>query len=238
MFMVYPDIIILAGGLGTRLRGEINNLPKAMAPVNGRPFLEYLLNYLNHAGFKRVILSTGFLSSVIENHFRSRYKSLDIFYAIEKEPLGTGGGIKLAVKKVQSPYFIVLNGDTFFPIDIQGFFQKHVEQLADLSIALKEVDDASRYGEVVCNEHGMIKGFQEKSAEAHPGLINGGIYIVKTKYFKNLHFPEKFSFEKDFLQPVVSTSDFYGQVFEDYFLDIGVPDDYKRAQIELNAFND
>lgn len=238
MFMVYPDIIILAGGLGTRLRGEISDLPKAMAPVNGRPFLEYLLNYINHAGFKRVILSTGFMSDVIEKHFRHQYKSLELVYSIEKEPLGTGGGIKMAVQKVRSPYFIVLNGDTFFPIDIQGFFQKHIEQLVNLTIALKEVEDASRYGLVDCDEVGKITAFKEKSSLIHSGLINGGIYIIKKKYFNKFSFPDKFSFEKDFLQANVNSGDFYCQVFPDYFLDIGIPDDYKRAQIELNGLDD
>jgi len=162
MFISYPDIIILAGGLGTRLREVVDDVPKAMAPINGRPFLEVLLNYIDRFGFKRVILSTGYMSDKIQNHFRHKFKSITIDYAIEYEPLGTGGAIKNALRKVESPYFIVMNGDTFFPINLQLFFQEHVEQLADLSIALRQVENASRYGQVECTNDKVITSFRVK----------------------------------------------------------------------------
>ncbi|MGE5317340.1 MAG: nucleotidyltransferase family protein [Chloroflexota bacterium] len=235
MFITYPDIVILAGGLGTRLQNEVKNLPKAMAPINGKPFLEYLLNYIEKSGFKRIILSTGYLSSYIQEYFGSGYKNLLIEYIVEDEPLGTGGAIKLASTKVQSPHFIVMNGDTFFPINLQNFFQFHVETLADVSMALRKVDDASRYGEVECDSSGRVVRFNEKSKHVQPGLINGGTYIISTRYFKKLNLPAKFSFETNFLQTDLSIGYFLGQEFDDYFLDIGVPEDYKRAQIEFNA---
>ncbi len=238
MFMLYPDIIILAGGLGTRLKEEITDMPKAMAPINGKPFLEYLLNYIHKTGFQKVIISTGYLSKSIENYFRDKYRSIEIEYAIEKEPLGTGGAVKLAVKKVTTPYFIVLNGDTLFRINLQDFFQAHVENLANMTIALRNVDDASRFGQVDLDGQGVIKAFLEKSSDSQPGLINGGIYIIKTKFFKKQQLPERFSLEKDWLQKHVASGELFGRVFNDYFIDIGIPADYKRAQIEFNEFND
>lgn len=238
MFLSYPDIIILAGGFGTRLKAEVSDVPKPMAPVNGRPFLEYILNHIERQGFNRVILSTGYLGNVISEYFGKKYRSIILDYTVEEEPLGTGGAIKLAAEKVHSPYFIIMNGDTFFPINLQLLFQTHVEHLANLTLALREVPDSSRYGKVDCLKNGRITRFNEKSSENQPGLINGGIYILNTKFFKRFEFPEKFSFEKDFLQKHIDSSEFYGQIFNDYFLDIGIPEDYKRAQTELNAFND
>lgn len=236
MFMQLPDIIILAGGLGTRLRSEVSDLPKTMASVNGKPFLEYLLLYINNMGFQKVILSTGYMSEVIENHFGNNFKSVNIDYSVEKEPLGTGGAISLALDHVETPYFIVMNGDTFFPINLQRFFQTHVEYLADTTIALREVPDASRYGQVEINDQQIITAFQEKSNNKNVGLINGGTYIIRTKYFKKFELPQKYSFEKDWLQKYVSSENIRGQVFNDYFLDIGIPEDYRRAQSELKPF--
>ncbi len=236
MFMEFPDIIILAGGLGTRLKDEIPDLPKPMAPVNGRPFLEYLLNYIDSFGFRKVILSTGYLGNVIMDHFRERYKGLQLEYSVEDKPLGTGGAIKLAVEKVKTHYFIVMNGDTFFNINLQRFFQINIENLAKMSIALREVDNASRYGQIDMNNQGIITGFHEKSDNDKPGLINGGTYILNTKYFRKFDLPAVFSFEKDWLQKYAFTEEFRGQIFNDYFLDIGIPEDYKKAQDELKAF--
>lgn len=238
MFMDYPDIIILAGGLGTRLRDSVNNLPKSMASVCGRPFLEYQLDYLNRFGFRKVILSTGYLSNSIENYFGSGYKKLKIIYSVESEPLGTGGAVKLAFSKVVTPHSLILNGDTLFRINLDYFFQQHIEDLARVSVALRYVDDASRYGIVECNSSGGITAFREKSPEIAPGLINGGIYLIKSGYFRMLGLPDKFSLEKDFFQKKADPDLFKAQVFNDYFLDIGIPADYDRAQTEFNAFKD
>jgi D-glycero-alpha-D-manno-heptose 1-phosphate guanylyltransferase len=238
MFIQLPDIVILAGGLGTRLKEEVDNLPKVMAPVNGKPFLEYLLDYIAKSGFQRVILSTGYMNHVIQDYFRDKYKSIEIVYSVEEEPLGTGGAVKKAFEQVHTPFFMVMNGDTVFRINLQKFFERHIELLANLSIALRPVDDSSRYGQVECLDDSTIIRFQEKSNESKPGLINGGIYIIKSKYFKKLQLPDKFSLENDLLQRNVDKDEFIGQVFDDYFLDIGIPQDYKRAQEEFNAFDD
>jgi len=236
--MDFPDIIILAGGLGTRLRNSVRNLPKAMAPVNGKPFLEYQFDFINQFGYKRVILSTGYLSSEIENYFGNKYKNLELVYSLEAEPLGTGGAVKLAFEKVKTPHALILNGDTLFRINLDLFFQKHIENLAKVSIALRHVEDASRYGLVECSANGNITAFREKSDEVFPGLINGGIYLIKSKYFRSLNLPGKFSLEKDMFAKMLDPELYKAQVFSEYFLDIGIPEDYDRAQKEFHAFND
>jgi D-glycero-alpha-D-manno-heptose 1-phosphate guanylyltransferase len=238
MFMEFPDIIILAGGLGTRLKDSVKNLPKAMAPVNGRPFLEYQFDFISHFGFRKVILSTGYLSSSISDYFGNKYRNLELEYSIEQEPLGTGGAIKLAFNFVKSPNALILNGDTLFRINLDLFFQKHIQNLANVSIALRKVEDASRYGFVECNEIGGIIAFHEKSSNPYPGLINGGIYLIKSKYFRNLHLPEKFSLEKDMFEKMVDLESYKAHIFNDYFLDIGIPSDYERAQTEFHEFKD
>lgn len=233
--MHYPDIIILAGGLGTRLREAVSDLPKVMAPISNKPFLEYLLNYIDSHGFQHVILSTGYMSQTIEQYFRQEYRSIRLSYSVETEPLGTGGAIKLAVSKVETPHFIVMNGDTFFKINLQKFFQKHIENLPDASIALRYVENASRYGQVEINNQSLITRFREKSTDQQPGLINGGVYIINTKMFRKLSLPDKFSFETDWLQKCYATNEIMGQVYSDYFLDIGIPEDYLKAQKEIDG---
>ncbi|KAF0195673.1 MAG: D-glycero-alpha-D-manno-heptose 1-phosphate guanylyltransferase [Bacteroidetes bacterium] len=236
--MEFPDIIILAGGLGTRLRETVQDIPKAMAPVNGRPFLEYQLDFISHFGFKRVILSTGYLSSSIENHFGNSYRNLELVYSFETEPLGTGGAVKLSFEKVKTPHALILNGDTLFRINLDKFFQKHIEDLSKVSIALRHLPDASRYGMVECNHQGSVVAFKEKSDESMPGLINGGIYLIRTKYFRSLALPDKFSLEKELFSKMLDPEIYKAQIFNEYFLDIGIPDDYYRAQTEFHEFKD
>lgn len=236
MFIKLPDVIILAGGLGTRLRGEVKDTPKSMAPINGRPFLEYQLRQIQAAGMKRVILSTGYLGEQVQAYFGDRFMDMDILYSHEKEPLGTGGAVKLAFSQVKTPYAMIFNGDTMFRINPDLFFQRTIENLANVSIALRQVDDASRYGSVECDDEGRILSFNEKSNTKKPGLINGGIYLISSRYFRKFDLPEVFSLEKDFFAPQVREGYFTGQVFDNYFLDIGIPEDYQRAQDDFGKF--
>lgn len=238
MFIAYPDIIILAGGLGTRLNQTVPDTPKPMAPVNGKPFLQYLLNHINEAGFRRVILSTGYLSEKIESYFNIRYKDLELLYSVEDEPLGTGGAVQLAFAQVQTPHFMVMNGDTFFRINLDLLFQKHIEQLADVTMALRQVEDASRYGSVKFDLNNRILGFTEKSEVPEPGYINGGIYVISSRFFKAQAMPGKFSLERDLFESKLDSGNTFGLIFNDYFLDIGIPADYHRAQTEFHALED
>jgi D-glycero-alpha-D-manno-heptose 1-phosphate guanylyltransferase len=238
MFIAYPDIIILAGGLGTRLNQTVPDTPKPMAPVNGKPFLQYLLNHINEAGFRRVILSTGYLSEKIESYFNIRYKDLELLYSVEDEPLGTGGAVQLAFAQVQTPHFMVMNGDTFFRINLDLLFQKHIEQLADVTMALRQVEDASRYGSVKFDLNNRILRFTEKSEVPEPGYINGGIYVISSRFFKAQAMPGKFSLERDLFESKLDSGNPFGLIFNDYFLDIGIPADYHRAQTEFHALED
>ncbi len=225
------EAIILAGGLGTRLRDVVEDIPKVMAPVGGKPFLEYLLAYLESIDFKRIVLSVGYRHESILSHFKTGFGKLSIDYTIEKEPLGTGGGIRLALEACLSPEVFIFNGDTLFLADPGRLEAFHHEQDARLSLCLKKTDDSSRYGSVVL-EHDRIRGFAERGNPGG-GLINGGIYLLSRPWLLSMDLPEKFSFEKDLLVPLAARGDLRGMVSEAYFIDIGVPEDYRRAGKEL-----
>lgn len=233
------EAIILAGGLGTRLRSEITNLPKCLAPVNGKPFLWYILKYLSKYDIKRVILSVGYLREYIFEWI-DRVSSnflFEIDFAIEPEPLGTGGGIKLAMSKVKGKCSFVLNGDTFFNVDLNELMKHHIKSNCDISIALKPMFKFDRYGAVDYNvSSGMINSFREKKY-CENGLINGGVYVInkESDIFDNQ--PNKFSFETQILEKQCVYNNLYGVVQNGYFIDIGIPEDYKQAQIDFAYFN-
>lgn len=217
-------VIILAGGFGTRLSAVVRDVPKPMAPINGKPFLHYVFKELQHQKIKSVVLSVGHLKEVIQDFFCSTYLGIDIQYAIEEEPLGTGGGIKHAFSFVEDDAF-VLNGDTFFDIDLSKLKNKDV----DISIALKPMFNFDRYGTVELNDENRIISFHEKKYCEH-GLINGGVYYFKKSLFDKIETAKKFSFEKDILEKHLDELQIQGTVFDNYFIDIGIPEDYNKAQ--------
>ncbi len=227
--------IILAGGFGTRLQAVVKDRPKPMADINGKPFLQHLLDYLVIQGINKCILSVGYKWETISDYFGSSYRSIELSYCIEDAPLGTGGAIMKAVKSVEESSFFVFNGDTFFAIDLEKFYLEHHKSRLMLSIALKSMSDFDRYGVVVTDNEGVISSFEEKKYYSH-GNINGGVYLLDRKLFEILLFPEKFSFEKDLMEPYCSKQKFLGVAFNDYFIDIGIPEDYERAKNELEKF--
>ena len=231
---MFKDAVILAGGFGTRLSHVVSDVPKPMAPVYGRPFLCYLLDRLADAGIQRVVLATGYMHEVIETYFGTGYQGLEIIYSNEDQPLFTGGAIRQAAEKIQSEDFVVLNGDTLFDIDFQQLYDFHTSHDAHLSIALRRVEDTGRYGAVTC-ENDRIVAFHEKTESQGAGDINGGIYAINRAWLLNQDLPTKFSFEKELMQPLAGDPHFYGLSFNDYFIDIGVPDDYFRAQQEFKT---
>lgn len=234
--MLIQEAIILAGGFGTRLKEVVNEIPKVMAPINGKPFLEYILDYLDNNIFNHVVLSVGYKHEVIIEHFGNKYKSIDISYAIEDEPLGTGGGIKKAFEFIKGHRVVVMNGDTMFRINMSKVFEFHFSKRCGFSLVLREVEDVSRYGAVETNINQKIIGFKEKGEQSGKGNINGGIYIIDKKFFHNNKFANKFSLEKDCFERMYKTHPFYGIVCKQYFLDIGIPEDYKKAQDEFKEF--
>ena len=220
------EAVILAGGLGTRLRSVVSEVPKCMAPVDGKPFLQYMLEWLSRFDVSHVVLSVGYLREVIFAFIDSREWPFEISYAVEEEPLGTGGGIRLALTKCREDRVIVLNGDTFFNVDL-----KALTFAAPVTLALKPMRDFDRYGAVDL-AGGLVTGFHEKTA-CTEGLINGGVYALVRSRLDLAFYPGRFSFEKDLLEPLAAARLVAGQVQEGYFIDIGIPEDYARAQREL-----
>jgi D-glycero-alpha-D-manno-heptose 1-phosphate guanylyltransferase len=228
----FKEAIILAGGLGTRLRSVVSDLPKCMAPVAGRPFLFYVINYLRMQGVEKIIFSLGYKHEVVENYLKDQFSTLNYQCSIEEEPLGTGGAIQLACKRATEKKTIIVNGDTLFKADINELFHFHEQQNAECTLALKPMQQFDRYGVVELNEDDCIIAFKEKQFY-ETGLINGGVYILNADDFLAKGFPLKFSFEKDYLEQYCRQGKIYGQVDDGYFIDIGIPEDYNRVQQEL-----
>lgn len=229
--------IILSGGLGTRLRSVIGDLPKPMADISGRPFLEYLLDYLIENDIKKVIMSVGYKSQNIIKYFGKSYRSINIEYSLEDEPLGTGGAIKKAVNNMENSneIFFVLNGDTFFDVPLEEMIDFHIQKKSLLTIALKPMTECKRYGSVLLDDSNRIIGFIEKGYYKNC-FINGGIYIINKKLFELVNLPEKFSFEKELLEVFYRKFLFFGKIFDKFFIDIGVPEDYERFKKDIRLY--
>ena len=225
------EAIILAGGKGTRLRPLTLTVPKPMVPIADKPFLYYLLLLLKKEGINRVIFSIGYLGYHIKDYFGENWQGIELEYVIEENPLGTGGAIKGCMKMVNESSVFVVNGDTFCHTNLADMMVSHLKNQADISIVLKEMYNFDRYGtvEIVNNQ---VKKFNEKK-KVKNGFINTGTYCLNKKVFDYIKMPEMFSFEIDFLQNKLSqikTNAFYTDA---YFIDIGIPEDYNRAQHEL-----
>lgn len=217
--------IILCGGLGTRLKSVIKDIPKPMAPINDKPFLEFIFEYLKKQGIKEVILAVSYKYEVIKEYFKDEFLGIKIKYSIEKEPLGTGGAIKEALKFIKNEAY-VLNGDTFFGIDLS----KLKLNGSKICLALKQMNNFDRYGTVNVDGRAFVISFEEKVFKKQ-GLINGGIYLLDKDIFKDFALQEKFSFE-EFLQENCEKLKTRAEIFNDYFIDIGVPSDYERFKNE------
>lgn len=230
------EAIILVGGLGTRLGRLTNNTPKPMLPIRGIPFLERFLEHLKLSGIERSILATGFKSEVIETYFPSRSSSLpEIQISFEETPLGTGGAISKALMKVDSKDIIVLNGDTFLNVDYSKLLNAHLIKQADITVASRYVNPANRYGVITYNQNGRVITFEEKGKKSN-GYINAGVYVCKVESLREIFAPfgaNPFSLEKDILTEICSVKKIYDFKCDGYFIDIGINDDYEKAQLEL-----
>ena len=232
--MKVTEAIILAGGLGTRLRSAVPDLPKCMAPVAGKPFLSYVIDYYKKQGINRFVFSLGYMHEVILDYLKKEYTDLDYSFVIEEEPLGTGGAIRFACTEAITEAPLILNGDTLFHIQLKEVSDFHFKLKSACTLSLKPMTDFDRYGVVELNPEGTIKDFKEKKFYKK-GLINGGVYVLNRKTFMANDWPERFSFEKDFLEKQYSSKSLFGIVQEGYFIDIGIPEDFTRAQTELPA---
>ncbi|HQY18680.1 MAG TPA: sugar phosphate nucleotidyltransferase, partial [Ferruginibacter sp.] len=209
------EAIILAGGLGTRLRSVVADVPKCMAPVSGKPFLAYLINALQNQGIEKFIFSLGYKSEIILQYLANEFPNLNTQIVVEKEPLGTGGAIRLACEKVAGDDVLIFNGDTFFDINLKTFSAFHHTQNAACSIALKTMQQFDRYGSVEISEEHIVTAFNEKKFLQN-GIINAGIYALKVKPFLKFDFPAIFSFEKMYLEKNTVTHKIYGKQFADF----------------------
>ena len=229
MIEAVSEAVILAGGLGTRLRSVVPDLPKSMAQIAGRPFLSYVLEWLELNGVRRVILAVGYRREAIREYFGSRHGAVELCYSIEEEPLGTGGALRQALREVHSRYVLALNGDTFLRLDYRRFAECLAEAPgARLVVALREVADSSRYGTVLVDGP-RIQRFAARGAGG-PGLINAGAYLVSRNIFDGFDLAPKFSFEQDFLEIRVGEIAPIACQCDVPFLDIGTPEALADAQ--------
>lgn len=225
------EAIVLAGGLGTRLRSVVVDLPKPMAPIGDKPFLEYILKYLQKNGITRVILSVGYKWESIKEYFGNNFHDMELIYSVEDEPLGTGGAIKKALAFTKSNEVFIINGDTFFDVDFKSLTLKDNSKLI---LSLKHMENFDRYGCVESDEHSFVTAFTEKGYR-EIGDINGGIYLASRDIFDSFSLENIFSFE-EFMQDNFKKLKITSQSFDSYFIDIGIPEDYVRAQRELKSY--
>lgn len=224
------EAIILAGGLGTRIRDLFPDIPKCMIPVAGKPFLDYLLLKLHGQGIEKVILSVGYKKQIIQNHYGDMFKNLSIVYSEESEPLGTGGAIKRALHYCNQESCLVLNGDSYLDFNIREFFLKI--NFTQLNILTVMVNDRSRYGALVIDDISGEISFEKNVSS--PGYINAGVYILNHDLFKDVD-ESSFSFEHKILAKVINTQNCNLIYSKSGFIDIGVPKDFKRADSFINS---
>jgi D-glycero-alpha-D-manno-heptose 1-phosphate guanylyltransferase len=220
--------VVLAGGLGTRLQSVVADRPKVLAPVAGRPFLTYLLDQIAGAGIERVVLSTGHLAEQFASLIGDRYGDIQIVYAHEEQPLGTGGAIRFACGFTEADQIFVMNGDSYCDADLSSYIDWHVGGRHDVSLMLAKVNDTSRYGTVEIDAGGRITAFIEKRSERIPGYINAGMYLLRRSMLDQ--FPaEPSSIERDLFPVWLRKRALMGWVSDGEFIDIGIPSDYERS---------
>lgn len=224
------EAIVLAGGFGTRLRQVVADVPKPMAPIAGRPFLEILLGSLAKKGFSRVVLSLGFMAEKISGHFGSRFAGLNLAYVVEDKPLGTGGATRLAAEACTQDHVFIFNGDTYLNLEVEPLEQQWQKKRHPIVVG-RQVPDTTRYGRLVV-DGGRITRFAEKGI-AGPGLINAGCYVLATDALARFPLNRPFSIETDYLVPEVARAMVEVFVTGGMFIDIGIPEDYARAQTLL-----
>lgn len=227
--------VILAGGLGTRLRSVVSDRPKPLAEVNGRPFITYLLEQLINSGLKRVVLCTGYKGEMIESVLGQRWRSLTLIYSQEPTPLGTGGAIRLAVSQLQSEIALVMNGDSYCEVDFAVLWAQHQRSPQGCTIVLTQVQDVQRFGQVKLAASQQVLQFQEKGKNSGSGWINAGIYLLNVPIIKSIPKHQNFSLERDLLMNLVNQDQVHGFTTQGRFIDIGRPESYAQAQSLFTA---
>lgn len=223
--------VILAGGKGTRLSSVISDRPKVLASVLKRPFIFYLLDQLKEAGLTSVVLSTGYMGDIVKAELGENYDSLKLSYSVEDTPLGTGGGLRLAINLIASDLVLVLNGDSYSDLDLDAFLEWFVLKDRECAIALVSVADAGRFGSVELAPDSKITSFTEKGAgRTGPGLINAGVYLMKRSLIAEIKEGEPYSLERELFSSLTDSGRLWGFPFEGPFIDIGTPESYAVAE--------
>ena len=236
-YLATVPVLVLAGGLGTRLRLAYEEGPKVMAPIDGRPFLAYVLRGLQVAGFRRIVLCVGYRHESIRAWLGDGQRlGLDVKYSIEDEPLGTGGAILQGASRFSpSERFFVLNGDSLLQLDFKSMWERHKDSGPLATIALVFAGDTNRYGTVDVDNDDNVRGFHEKSCDHQEGYINGGVYLFEPEVLNLVSCERSVSLEREVL-PVLVSQSFRAFKCRGYFIDIGVPEDFLRAQSELRGY--
>ncbi|MFD3408632.1 nucleotidyltransferase family protein [Aquirufa sp. HETE-83D] len=228
------EVIILAGGFGTRLKSVVSDLPKCLAEVSGNPFLSYVIDSLISYNYNHFVFSLGYKSEVIIEFIKTNYPKLNATYSIEEDPLFTGGAIRLGLEKCREHNVLIINADTYFGFDLDQFLSKHIDQNSDISIALKYMENFDRYGVVKFDENNVINSFEEKKFQKR-GFINCGYIIIKKNVLMDMPLNIPFSFEKDFLFLNLSKLKLLAFVANGYFIDIGIPEDFIKSNLDFKG---
>ena len=223
-------VAILAGGLGTRLRPAVADRPKVLAPVAGRPFLCYLLDQLSRCSVREVVLLTGHRAGQVRAALGEVYKGMRLVYSVEERPLGTGGALRLALPCLTASRVLLLNGDSYCDVDLQAFHLHHETRGADVSMALCEAEDTTRFGRVRIDRSTLIVGFQEKGGGGGRGWINAGIYLLETDMIGSIPADRPLSLERDLFPLWLQSHSVFGYRTGGRFLDIGAPESYAQAE--------
>jgi D-glycero-alpha-D-manno-heptose 1-phosphate guanylyltransferase len=226
--------MVLAGGLGTRLRSVVADRPKVLAEIAGRPFLTFILDQLAEAGCREVVLCTGYQADQVERAFGNRYLDMRLAYSRENAQLGTGGALRLALPLIQAEECLVMNGDSYCAASLAELATWHETQAAVASLLLTRVPDTSRYGRVETSPAGEVRAFREKANTVGEGLINAGVYVLRSALLESIPANEQVSLERDVFPRLIGAG-LYGRSVAAPFIDIGVPDSYAAADAFFGA---
>ena len=226
------DCVILCGGLGKRLQGVVSDVPKVMAQIDGRPFLDFVIEHLRSQQIERIVLCTGYKADQIESYYRDHDFGITIDFSTESEPLGTGGALKNASDIISSDPFFVLNGDSFLSADFQAFLDFHKVKESTASLLVSQVNESKDFGSLKLDENSQIVDFQEKDQDTEKHLVNAGIYCFNREVFSHMSEAKVFSLEHD-LFPSLLGSKFFGYRVDKEFMDIGTPQRYESVKQKL-----
>ena len=228
--------VVLAGGLGTRLRTVVSDRPKVLAHIGGRPFLAFLLDQLDAGGIQNAVLCCGYLGEQVNQTFGDRYRGMRLTYSQEQSPLGTGGALRLAFPLLASDPVLVLNGDSYCAADLPAMLDWHRARRAEATLLLTHVTDTQRFGRVEADESGSILEFIEKRCRGGPGSVNAGVYLLGRRLLQSIPPNGPASLERQVFPAWIGRG-LFGCSVSGKFLDIGTPESYASAEAFFAAMN-